>query len=119
MQASGGAWHQSHKPVSQGTVGVLPCLQIQVGDKWIPSLSLILCGNYRKMSVATELERNAFPGDEFSQLYLMENMSCRSLNAAFPGGFYLAERKTGLLTERSQMGKQSEGRGGKYCQRES
>lgn len=31
-------------------------------------------------------------------------MSCLSLNALFPGGSYLAERKIGLLAERSVCG---------------
>lgn len=62
-----------------------------VGDKWIFFLFLILCRNYKK-GVSPWLERNAFPKDEFRQLYLIENSACLSLNTVFPGDFFPARR---------------------------
>lgn len=67
--------------------GIVFACELVEGNKWTSFLFLILCGNY-KNGVSPWLERNAFPKDEFRQLYLIGNPACLSLNTIFPGGFF-------------------------------
>lgn len=90
------------------TGGFILRLWIQGGDKWLSPLFIILCGNDRKTGVSTSLERNAFPKDEFRQLYLMGKRTHLSRHASFPGGFYTAKRKISLSAGRRLC--QDEGR---------
>ena len=95
-QARRGHPVSSHKTLKKAVLASFFACEFQAGDKWISSLFLILCVNHGKKGVFLPSCKE-MPKDEFSRLYLMENMSWRSLGAVFAGGSYLAKRKKKLV----------------------